>query len=63
MPITVDDEAGRARDVHQLEAPRLAGQAAHREQQIGKENQPCAAPADDLDEELGRAQEASLRST
>jgi hypothetical protein len=63
VPPAVDDEAGGADDVHPLVDRRLAGQAAHRQQEIGREDEQSARPAGNLDQESERAQAASFLST
>lgn len=63
MPPAVDDEAGRASDVHRLIDDRLAGEPAHRQQEIGKQDEQGAGPAGGLDRELDGGQAASLLST
>ena len=59
----VDDEAGRADQVHPLENRRLAGKLSRRDEQIRKEDERSARPAGNLDKDELQAQAASLRST
>lgn len=63
MPPAIDGEADRSEHVHPLIHPRLAGEAANRQQQVRKQDQYSAGPSGDLDRELLRAQAASLLST
>ncbi len=63
MPPAVDGEAGGADDIHPLIEDRLSGQLTRRQQQIGKQDQDRAGPADDLDEEVDRRQLARFLST
>ena len=62
MPPAVDRESRRADQVHPLEDERPAGQPADRHQQIGKQNQDGAAPADDFDDKFEQAQAAAPRA-
>ena len=62
VPPAVDDEAGRADQVHPLEERRAAGQPAERHQDIGGEDQRRAGPAGDLDRDVGEGQAAAPRA-
>ena len=63
MPPAVNGEAGGANDIHPLIDGRLACQLAHRQHQIGKQDQQRAGPPGDLDQEVDGAQLARFLST
>ena len=63
VPEAVHDEARRAEQVHPLKGAGPAGQPSRRHQQIGREDQQGAGPAERLDGECGGAQAARFLST
>ena len=63
MPPAIDGEARRADHIHPLVQRRLAGQPAHRQQQIGDQDQGRAGPAGDFDRKFDPAQLARFLST